>query len=130
MKIPGEGSAVGCGNVGSSHANAYHQLEEFSIVGLVSRGDSKKRLKEQLGGGYALFDDYETALKESRPDAVCISTYPSTHAEYSLKALESGEHVFDEKPIAETVEDAEEIVEIAKNANKKVAEGYILLHHP
>src|SRR5690625_7570438 len=117
MKIPGEGSAVGCGNVGSSHANAYHQLEEFSIVGLVSRGDSKKRLNEQLGGGYALFDDYETALKESKPDAVCISTYPSTHAEYSLKAQDAAAHVFVEKPIAETVEDAEGNEEAAKKAN-------------
>src|SRR5690625_573553 len=97
MKNPIKVLVVGCGNMGASHAKAYHQLEEFSIVGLVSRGDSKKRLNEQLGGGYPLFDDYETALKESKPDAVCISTYPSTHAEYSLKALEAGAHVFVEK---------------------------------
>lgn len=130
MKNPIKVLVVGCGNMGASHAKAYHQLEEFSIVGLVSRGDSKKRLNEQLGGGYPLFDDYETALKESKPDAVCISTYPSTHAEYSLKALEAGAHVFVEKPIAETVEDAEAIVEAAKKANKKVVVGYILRHHP
>src|SRR5690625_6445017 len=103
MKNPIKVLVVGCGNMGASHAKAYHQLEEFSIVGLVSRGDSKKRLNEQLGGGYPLFDDYETALKESKPDAVCIITYPSNHAVYYLKDLEAGEHVFLVKQIAVTV---------------------------
>src|SRR5690625_2957383 len=130
MKNPIKVLVVGCGNMGASHAKAYHQLEEISIVGLVSRGDSKKRLNEQLSGGYPLFDDYETALKESRPDAVCISTYPSTHVEYCLKDLEVGAHVFVEKTIAETVEDAEATVEADKKANKKVVVGYILRHHP
>ena len=120
---------VGCGNMGTSHARAYHKLDGFNIVGLVSRGDSKKRLSDELGG-YPLFDSYEKALKDTSPDAVCISTYPGTHAEYSIKALETGAHVFVEKPIAETVEDAEAVVAAAKKAGKKVVVGYILRHHP
>lgn len=120
---------TGCGNMGASHARAYHQLDEFSIAGLVSRGDSKKRLSDELGG-YPLFDNYEQALAETRPDAVCISTYPGTHAEYTIKALEAGAHVFVEKPISETAEDAEAIVQAAEKADKKVVVGYILRHHP
>src|SRR5690625_4943562 len=130
MKNPIKVLVVGAGNMGASHARAYHQLEEFEIVGIVSRGDSKKRLNDEFGGSYPLFDDYETALKESKPDAVCISTYPSTHAEYSLKALEAGAHVFVEKRIAETIEDAEAIVEAAKKASNKFVVGYILRHLP
>jgi len=120
---------VGCGNMGTSHARAYHKLDDFNIVGLVSRGDSKKRLSDELGG-LPLFDDYETALAETKPDAVCISTYPGTHAEYSMKALEAGAHVFVEKPLAETVEEAEAVVNASKKAEKKVVVGYILRHHP
>lgn len=41
---------VGCGNMGASHAVAYQLLDGFEIVGIVSRGDSKKRLNEKLGG--------------------------------------------------------------------------------
>lgn len=121
---------VGCGNMGTSHARAYHKLDDFNIVGLVSRGpESRGRLSEELGG-VAQFGNYEEALAETRPDAVCISTYPGTHAEYAIKALEAGAHVFVEKPISETVEDAEAIVAAAEKAGKKVVVGYILRHHP
>lgn len=120
---------VGCGNMGTSHARAYHKLNDFNIVGLVSRGGSKKRLSDELGG-LPLFDDYETALAETQPDAVCISTYPGTHAEYSIKALEAGAHVFVEKPLAETVKEAKSVVDASKKAGKKVVVGYILRHHP
>ncbi|WP_333802692.1 Gfo/Idh/MocA family oxidoreductase, partial [Sphingobacterium multivorum] len=43
---------VGCGNMGASHAKAYHDLDGFQIVGLVARGESKSKLNEQLGGNY------------------------------------------------------------------------------
>ena len=49
---------VGCGNMGASHATAYHGLEGVEICGLVSKGKSKEVLNEKLGGGYTLFDDY------------------------------------------------------------------------
>lgn len=121
---------VGCGNMGTSHARAYHKLDDFNIVGLVSRGpESRERLSKELGG-LDTFGNYEEALSKTRPDAVCISTYPGTHAEYAIKALEAGAHVFVEKPIAETVEDAEAIVQAAEKAGKKVVVGYILRHHP
>jgi predicted dehydrogenase len=121
---------VGCGNMGTSHARAYDRLDDFNIAGVVSRGpESRDRLSKELGG-VARFDNYEKALKETRPDAVCISTYPGTHAEYAITALEAGAHVFVEKPIAETVEDAEAVVKAAEKAGKKVVVGYILRHHP
>lgn len=121
---------VGCGNMGTSHARAYHKLEDFNIVGLVSRGpESRERLSKELGG-IPTFGDYEKALAETKPDAVCISTYPGTHAEYAIKALEAGAHVFVEKPLAETVADAEAVVNAANKAGKKVVVGYILRHHP
>src|SRR5690606_38887604 len=122
---------VGCGNMGSSHALAYHAMkDEFEICGLVSPGKSKHVLSEQLGDAYPLFDDYEMALEETNPDAVCISTYPDTHEEYTVKAFEKKCHVFVEKPIADSVEGAERVVEAAKKANKKLIVGYILRHHP
>lgn len=121
---------VGCGNMGTSHTRAYQKLEDFNITGLVSRGpESRNRLSKELGG-LPTFGNYEEALSQTKPDAVCISTYPGTHAEYAIKALEAGAHVFVEKPISETVEEAEAIVSAAKKANKKVVVGYILRHHP
>lgn len=121
---------VGCGNMGSSHAMAYHTIDEFEICGLVSKGKSKQILNTKLGNIYALFDDFDEAIKATRPDAVCISTYPDTHELFAIKAFEHGCHVFIEKPLADSVEGAERVATAAKKSNKKLVVGYILRHHP
>ncbi len=121
---------VGCGNMGASHAMAYHTNDGFEICGIVSTGKSKEVLNERLGGGYELFSDYDEALAATKPDAVCISTYPDTHEAFAIKALESGAHVFIEKPLADTVAGAERVAAVAKETGKKVVVGYILRHHP
>lgn len=121
---------VGCGNMGASHAKAYHLMPEFQICGLVSTGVSKHKLNDDLGGIYQLFDSYEQALEQTKPDAVCISTYPDTHEAYAVMAFEQGCHVFMEKPIADSVAGAERVAAAAKAAGKKLVVGYILRHHP
>lgn len=121
---------VGCGNMGTSHARAYHQLEGFEIVGLVSRKpESREKLSQELGG-YPTFGNYETALERTNPDAVSINTYPDTHSEYIRKALGANAHVFVEKPLALTVEDAQSLVDLAEKKGKKMVVGYILRVHP
>lgn len=121
---------VGCGNMGASHATAYHNMDGFEIVGLVARGQSKNKLNERLNSNYPLFDNYSEALTTTQPDAVCLSTYPDTHEPYAIQAMEQGCHVFVEKPLADTVEGAENVVKAAKKYNKKLVVGYILRHHP
>jgi predicted dehydrogenase len=121
---------VGCGNMGASHATAYHHMPEFQICGIVSTGSSKDKLNEKLGGGYPLFSDFNEALVATKPDAVCISTYPDTHESFAIKSFEAGCHVFIEKPVADTVEGAMRVVAAAKKYQKKLVVGYILRHHP
>jgi predicted dehydrogenase len=121
---------VGCGNMGASHAMAYHTQKDFQICGIVSTGKSKEVLNQKLGGGFELFSDYNEALEKTKPHAVCISTYPDTHEHFAIQALTSGCHVFIEKPVADTVEGAKRVVAAAIKANKKLVVGYILRHHP
>jgi predicted dehydrogenase len=121
---------VGCGNMGASHATAYHNLPGFEICGLVSTGKSKEVLNQKLGGGYPLFNDFYKALDATKPDAVCISTYPDTHEPYAIRSFEQGCHVFIEKPLADTVDGAIRVAAAAKRANKKLLVGYILRFHP
>ncbi|MDC9824121.1 Gfo/Idh/MocA family oxidoreductase [Devosia sp. ZB163] len=118
---------AGLGNMGRSHALAYHRHPGFEIVGLVNR--SQPRLHEELAG-YAIRPDYEGALRELRPDLVSINTYSDSHADYAVMALEQGAHVFIEKPLATTVADAERVVAAAKANGRKLVVGYILRHHP
>ncbi|NBS05583.1 MAG: gfo/Idh/MocA family oxidoreductase [Verrucomicrobia bacterium] len=122
---------VGAGHMGRSHALAYHKLPGFQICGLVTRSaDSRAKLNAELGGGYAEFGDFHAALQATKPDAVSISSYPDTHAEYAVAALAVGCHVFVEKPLAVTVAEAEQIIAKAKEVKRKVVIGYILRHHP
>ncbi|MBM3177736.1 MAG: Gfo/Idh/MocA family oxidoreductase [Bacteroidetes bacterium] len=121
---------VGCGNMGASHATAYHNDPNFQICGLVSTGKSKEILNQKLGNQYPLFNDFKTALDQSAPHAVCISTYPDTHEAFAIAAFQAGCHVFIEKPVADSVIGAEKVVAAAKAAGKKLVVGYILRHHP
>ena len=118
---------VGAGNMGASHARAYKKLKGFEICGVVTRSEeSRNKLIESLGGGIKGYGDYDEALADAKPDCVSINTYPETHAEYTLKAFDAGAHVFLEKPVAVTVEEAQKVVDAAKAANKKLVVGYIL----
>ena len=80
--------------------------------------------------GYPLFEDFDDALRDTRPDAVSINTYPDTHAAYALRAMDAGCHVFMEKPLATTVADAEAVVAKAVATGRKLVLGYILRVHP
>ncbi|TWG98255.1 putative dehydrogenase [Mesorhizobium sp. J18] len=120
---------VGLGNMGASHASAYHRLEGFEIVGIMSRSIKSRKIPEDLAG-YPLFEDFDEALAQTKPDAVSINSWPNTHAEYALKAIEANCHVFMEKPIATNIKDAEKVVAAAKAKNRKLVLGYILRVHP
>ena len=121
---------IGCGNMGSSHARAYHKLAGFDLVGLVDMNPKiRARLSKELGG-IPQFDDFDTALMTTKPDAVAVCTYPGTHAEFTLKALESSAHVFCEKPLAPNIDDAQAMVDAANRLGKKMVLGYILRVHP
>ncbi len=118
---------AGLGNMGRSHALAYHNDPGFEIVGLVNR--SVPKLDPALSG-YEIHPDFLDALAELKPDLCSICTYSDSHADYAVAAFEAGCHVFVEKPLATTVADAERVVAAAKAADGKLVIGYILRHHP
>lgn len=118
---------AGLGNMGRSHALAYHRDPSFDLLGLVNR--STPRLDPALAG-YAITPDYHEALNRLKPDLVCVATYTDSHADYAVAALEAGAHVFVEKPLAMSVSEARRVVDCAKANGRKLVVGYILRHHP
>lgn len=118
---------AGLGNMGRSHALAYHNNPGFEIAGLVNR--SAVDLPGDLSG-HEIRPDFPAALKDIKPDLACIATYSDSHADYAVAAMEQGAHVFVEKPLATTVADAERVVAAAKANGRKLVVGYILRHHP
>ena len=121
---------IGCGNMGASHARAYSRNREFELAGLVDRSRPvAERLSKEFGD-IPLYASFDEALASAKPDAVAICTYPETHHEFTRKALYAGLHVFVEKPLAGSVEEAEDIVRTSGETGRAVVVGYILRHHP
>ena len=118
---------AGLGNMGRSHALAYHHDPGFEIAALVNR--SQVPMPEGLAQ-HKIRPSLPEAIAELTPDAVCIGTYSDSHADFATGAMEAGAHVFVEKPLATTVADARRIVDCAKANGRKLVVGYILRHHP
>lgn len=118
---------AGLGNMGMSHALAYHHNPAFEIVGLMNR--SAVNLPEGLES-YPLYTEYFEALTACKPDLVAIATYTDSHAGFAIAAMEAGADVFVEKPLAGNADDAQAVVDKAKALGRKLVVGYILRHHP
>ncbi|MBY3592335.1 Gfo/Idh/MocA family oxidoreductase [Rhizobium bangladeshense] len=130
MSSPGEPIRVlvaGLGKMGRSHALAYAANSGFDVAGLVNR--SNVELPEALSG-HRLMPSFKDALADLRPELCSINTYADSHAEFAVMAMEAGCHVFVEKPLASTAEDAEKVISCARANGRKLIVGYILRHHP
>ncbi|WP_287095337.1 Gfo/Idh/MocA family oxidoreductase, partial [Mesorhizobium sp.] len=87
---------AGLGDMGRSHALAYHTNPGFDIAALVNRSDVP--LPAGLSG-YGIRRSFDEALRDESPDVACIATYSDSHADYAVRAFEAGCHVFVEKPL-------------------------------
>jgi predicted dehydrogenase len=74
--------------------------------------------------------DYKEIINNKTIEAICISTPVSTHKDYALEALIAGKHVFVEKPLTNSVKEAEILVSTAKKLNKKLAVGHVFQYAP
>ena len=107
-------------------ALAYHANPGFEIAALSNR--TPVELPPELAG-YPHVGSFEAGLA-LKPDVVSINTYTDSHADFAIRAMEAGAHVFVEKPLAANAADARRVVEAAKRTGRKLVIGYILRHHP
>ncbi len=80
--------------------------------------------------GVQVTDDDAELMDDSELDAVVIATPAPSHAEIAVRALRAGKHVYVEKPMALTVDDAERVVGAAEEAGKILMVGHLLEYHP
>ena len=116
---------VGVGNMGRSHALAHLALGS-EIVALVNR--SARTLEPPLRD-LPRVASFEAGLA-LRPDLVVVASWPETHADFAIRAMETGAHVFVEKPLGVTGAEARRVVAVAVALGRKLVVGYILRHHP
>ena len=118
MKVTKVG-VIGCGNIFQSYAKGDEIFHQIKIVGVADIFPEKaKEVEEKYGyKAYATVDDL---LKDDEIEIVVNLTIPKVHAEVDKQILNAGKHVFSEKPIACTVEEAKEVVELAKSKGLRV----------
>lgn len=121
---------VGCGRISGMHVAALDQLDRVELVAVVDR--DRRRASELVSGrpGVAVHDDVATMLRQHQPDAVHIVTPPATHASLALEVMAAGCHVMVEKPMALTVEEADEMVAAAERNGVRLSTCHNYLFKP
>jgi predicted dehydrogenase len=106
-----KGAVVGCGMISAFHLKAWQRIPEASIVALCSRNPENARRRLPLAPNARLYTDYAAMLRNEALDFVDILTPPVVHRQYCLAAKDRGVHVICQKPICDTLSDAERLVD-------------------
>ena len=106
---------VGCGIIGQArHLPTLRRLKGVEVVAVCDRDEGLAREAARrfgIGGHYA---DFAEMLEKERPDIADITVAPKAHAPLSIQAMNAGCHVLVEKPMAESVKEADEVVAVAR----------------
>jgi predicted dehydrogenase len=101
------------------HLPAYAQLRDR--VKVVAGCDVEARARDWAAGRLPeTYDDPQEMIRQTRPDVIAVCTPPALHHEQTIAALAQGCHVFCEKPLAMSLEQADEMIAAAEQANRLV----------
>lgn len=117
---------IGCGRWGRNIARALNKLSALEVI--VDPSDVTKVFAAELG--VACTSDLQATLDRVDIEAVAIAAPAAEHARLIQAALAAGKHVFVEKPLALTLEDADACASAAARAGKVLMVGHLLQYHP
>ena len=118
---------VGVGHLGQHHVRKFQGIPGCELIGIYDKNEARaKEISEKLG--VKSFADYYTLLDAI--DAIDIVATTTYHYELAKPALLKGKHIFLEKPITSELEQAEELLELAKRQNLKIQVGHIERFNP
>ena len=118
---------LGAGHLGKIHLRLLKQSEKYELVGFYDPfEDNAKKVAAEFG--YTKFDTIADLI--DAVDVVDIVTPTLSHHDCALEVIKAGKHVFIEKPISNTVEEAEEIIALAKEYNVKGQVGHVERFNP
>jgi len=120
---------VGLGYWGPNLVRVLHELESAQVVAVC---DIDTDATTKISRRYPAVElmSFEQLLASDDIDAVAIVTPVSTHFELAVEALEAGKHVFVEKPMAGSVEEAERLVAVAEERGLTLMPGHTFLYSP
>lgn len=122
-------AVIGVGAMGKNHARIYahHPNSELVAISDIDKENGKKIAKSF---DVNFYKDYKQMLDREKIDALSVCVPTNHHREVSIDVMNKNVHVLLEKPIAENVEDSQQIIKSAKKANVKLLIGHIERFNP
>lgn len=118
---------IGVGYLGQHHARIYSQMDEVQLIGIL---DIDRERTQEIAEQYNcdIYSDLNKLLKDI--DALSIATPTPLHFEIAMKSLKSGKDILIEKPITETVEEADALIEEAEKRALVLQVGHLERFNP
>lgn len=117
---------IGCGGWGRNLARNLHDLGALRWI--IDPSQAAERIAHEMGVGYAT--DVEAALHDSQVAGVLIASPAEQHFKHAMAALSADKHVYVEKPIATSLDDANEMARFARDRRLLVMVGHLMHYHP
>ncbi len=119
---------IGTGAMGQHHLRIYSEMRDVELVGLCDVDRNRAQSLAKLYNTTPYFDHRELLKQEL--DAVSVVVPTTLHKEVALAAINSGTHLLVEKPIADTIENADLMINAAHDAKTKLMVGHIERFNP
>ncbi len=118
---------LGAGHLGKIHLRLLNQSEKYELVGFHDPDEiNAKQVEAEFG--YTHFENMDRLM--DAVDVVDIVTPTLSHYQCAKKAINKGKHIFLEKPITNTLEEARELIRLAKEHNIKGQVGHVERFNP
>jgi predicted dehydrogenase len=118
---------VGYGYWGPNIVRNLGQLEEAEVVAVCDKSPASRRRVQRAHPAVYVTDDCAELMSNPDIDAIAVVTPVWTHYEIAKSALESGKHVFVEKPFTSNSDQAEKLIELAASKNLKIMVDHTFL---
>ncbi|MCG9970287.1 Gfo/Idh/MocA family protein [Christiangramia crocea] len=118
---------LGAGHLGKIHLKLLKQSEEYELIGFY---DANRQNAEKVASefGYKMFENLDDLIAQC--DMIDVVTPTLSHFEVAKKVISAGKHLFIEKPITNTFEEAQELIQLARKHNVKGQVGHVERFNP
>jgi len=128
---------IGCGYIAHKHIETLTQLQDVTLKAIsdihFNKMESIASLYKDFGGenrSITFFENYKDLLADKDIDLVIVAVFSGLHAEITKQAILYDKHVIVEKPLALSIQDAEEIIQLAQSRNRKILVCHQLRYRP
>jgi predicted dehydrogenase len=118
---------IGAGHLGKIHIKLIKEIEKYDLIGFFDANEDVAK-KVELELGIKRFESMEELIDAA--DALDIVTPTITHYDCASKAIKKSKHIFIEKPVTNTIEEAKSLIGLSKEANVKVQVGHVERFNP